>query len=290
MGDQWLAQQKRIQDAKNYSYGKMAQANLSADQHKQIKEYVDYKYDPTGEFSKPFRQTELYQGAKEVAHSKDTTAQRNTIDLLNNTVKSVEKIGSPDDSPEEIKQKKAAQIKTFLTSLVNSAKGSADAEQANEVLRRSPEIFTFPEMQALRNRGALDATGLMAFLSSREGASLKEKIANSLSADPDAYIQKVKVIHDDLAKSWNERMKDQVIRPTNPQTAKELGIIERPLILTAQPAPDVVVTKPSQQTTQAVPQMTRQQMAADILRQRAAQKALPQPVPAQQDLTGKSSF
>lgn len=296
LGDNWIAQQKRIQDAKQYSYGKMAQANLSQDQHKQIKEYVDSKYDPTGEFSKPFRESPLYKQAQAAANEKDTTSQRQTIDLLKNSVDSIEKIGSPDDTREDINRKKAAQIKTFLTSLVNSAKGSSDAEQANEVLRRSTEIFSLPEMQALRNKGVLDATGIMSYLSSKEGNGVIEKLAKSFEADPDSYLQKVKVIHDDLASSWNKRMEERVVYPTNPQIAKEFGIVPRPLFGAAQEAQDIQVIRPqAQPSQQAQQQYTPDQIKAARAALQALRAAKQAQRPAQQaaapvDYTGKEGF
>lgn len=301
LGDEWLAQRDKILKAKEYSYGKMAQANMNSDQYKQVKDYVDSKYDPTGEYSKPWRESPLYKQAQTVANEKDTTSQRHTIDLLKNSVDTIEKIGSPEDTQEEINRKKSSQIKTFLTSLVNSAKGSSDAEQANEVLRRSTEIFSLPEMQALRNKGVLDPTGIMAYLSSKEGNGVIDKIAKSFESDPDAYLQKVKVIHNDLAKSWNERMKERVIYPTNPNTAKELGIAERQLFPMQEQGSNKILNpigNSQQQSSQVeFSKLSRQQAAAEILRQRAAARiAQPQSQPTkqtivpQQDFTGKGAF
>jgi hypothetical protein len=304
LGDQWLAQQQRVQQAKQYSYGKMAAANLSADQHKQVKDYVDATYDPTGEYAKSYRDAEWYKNAKAIAQEKDVSAQRNTIDLLKNTVNTISDISAPKDMPEKdqeewVRQQKASQIKTFLTSLVNSAKGSADAEQANEVLRRSPEIFTYPEMMALQNKGLLNPTGIMQFLATREGKGVIDKFANSLLSDPDAYLEKVKRIHDDLATTYNTRIKEQVINPTSPEIAKkDFGITERQLLLDkpiGNVDVQVVRPEPSQPVSPAVPTTSRAQVAAQILQQRAAerarQQAAQQSIPTQpQDFTGKSGF
>jgi hypothetical protein len=300
-GDAWIAQQKRVQDARQYSYGKMAQANLNADQYKQVKEALDAKYDPTGEYSKSFRDTELYKNAKIIAQEKDVSAQSNTIDLLKNTVNTISDFTAPANlTPEQqdayIRQKKASQIKTFLTSLVNQAKGTADAEQASEVIRKSSEIFTYPEFMALQNKGLMNPTGIMQFLSTREGKGAIDKFANSMQADPDAYLEKVRVIHDDLANVYNDRVKRQVFLQTSPEIAKrDFGIVEKPLLLD-KPIGNigVQVVRPEAATPTAA-SMSRQQMAAQILQQRAAartqQQAAQQAVQAPaQDFTGRGAF
>ena len=309
-GDKWMAQQKKVQEAKQYSYAKMAQANMSPDQYKQVKEALDAKYDPTGEYSKSFRDTDLYKNARTIAQEKDTGSQGQMIDLLHNTVNTISDLTAPKDmSPEEqdayLRREKASRIKTFLTQLVNSAKGSSDAEQSSEVLRRAFDVFTYPEIQALKNQGLMNPSGILSYLSSKNGKSTFEKIANSTTADPDEYLIKVREIHDDLAKTYNDRMKRQVFVPTSPDIAKkDFGIVEKPLFQAksmVNTGPDVAVqvVRPSAAETPAAtaPVASRAQIAAQILQQRAAKKAtqqqpVPQPVPAmpQQDFTGKGAF
>jgi hypothetical protein len=309
-GDKWMAQQKKVQEAKQYSYAKMAQANMSPDQYKQVKEALDAKYDPTGEYSKSFRDTDLYKNARTIAQEKDTGSQGQMIDLLHNTVNTISDLTAPKDmSPEEqdayLRREKASRIKTFLTQLVNSAKGSSDAEQSSEVLRRAFDVFTYPEIQALKNQGLMNPSGILSYLSSKDGKKTFEKIANSTTADPDAYLTKVREIHDDLAKTYNDRMKRQVFVPTSPDIAKkDFGIVEKPLFQ-AKPmgnsGSDVAVQVVRPSATEApvatAPVASRAQIAAQILQQRAAKKAtqqqpVPQPVPAmpQQDFTGKGAF
>jgi len=280
-GDKWMAQQKKVQEAKQYSYAKMAQANMNPDQYKQVKEALDAKYDPTGEYSKSFRDSDLYKNARTIAQEKDTTSQGQMIDLLHNTVNTISDLTAPKDmSPEDqdayLRQQKASRIKTFLTQLVNSAKGSSDAEQSSEVLRRAFDVFTYPEIQALKNQGLMNPSGILSYLSSKDGKNTFEKIGNSTTADPDAYLIKVREIHDDLAKTYNDRMNRQVFVPTSPEIAKkDFGIVEKPLFQ-AKPmgnsGPDVAVqvVKPNTTTASAAPITSRAQAAVEILKQRAA--------------------
>jgi hypothetical protein len=309
-GDKWMAQQKKVQEAKQYSYAKMAQANMNPDQYKQVKEALDAKYDPTGEYSKSFRDSDLYKNARTIAQEKDTGSQGQMIDLLHNTVNTISDLAAPKDmSPEDqdayLRQQKASRIKTFLTQLVNSAKGSSDAEQSSEVLRRAFDVFTYPEIQALKNQGLMNPSGILSYLSSKNGKSTFEKIADSTTADPDAYLIKVREIHDDLAKTYNDRMKRQVFVPTSPDIAKkDFGIVEKPLFQAksmVNTGPDVAVqvVRPSAAETPAAaaPVASRAQIAAQILQQRAAQKVTqqqaarqPASVMPQQDFTGKGAF
>jgi len=302
LADQWLAQQKRVQDAKQYSYGKMAAANLNADQYKQIKEYVDSKYDPTGEFAKDFRSTKLYEGAAARAQEKDLSAQRNIVDLIHNSIKSTESIGSPEDSADEINRKKTNAIKTFLTSVVNSAKGSADAEQVSEFIRRSPELMNFAEFAWATNKSLLNPTNMLTYLSQREGKDAIEKFANSMKTDPDAYLEKVKRIHNDIASVYNQRINDQVVKQTSPKIAEnDFGIKERPLLPIQERNPQNMLTPVGNipQATQgntlnAAPSgmSARKQAAMQLLSERMKQQSQPsqQTQQSQQDMTGKSAF
>jgi len=237
----------------------------------------------------PFSQSEQYKNARTIAQEKDTGSQGQMIDLLYNTVNTINDLTAPKDmSPEDqdayLRREKASRIKTFLTQLVNSAKGSSDAEQSTEVLRRAFDIFTYPEIQALKNQGLLNPSGILSYLSSREGKNVFDKIANSMTANPDAYLTKVKEIHDDLAKTYNGRMIRQVFVPTSPKIAKQdFGIVERRLfqaksITSAGPDVAVQVVRPTivPTATTAVPAISRAQAAAQILQQRAAQKAAQQ--------------
>jgi hypothetical protein len=282
-GDKWMAQQKKVQEAKQYSYAKMAQANMSPDQYKQVKEALDAKYDPTGEYSKSFRDSDLYKNARTIAQEKDTTSQGQMVDLLYKTVNKISDLSAPKDmTPDEqdtwLRQQKADHIKTFLTSLVNSAKGSSDAEQSSEVLRRAFDVFSYPEIQALKNQGLMNPSGILSYLTSKEGNSTIEKIANSTKANPDAYLNKVRDIHDSLAETWNDRMHRQVFVPTSPDIAKkDFGIVEKPLFQAksmGNSGPDVAVqvVKPSaaSATASTAPAASRAQAATEILKQRAA--------------------
>ena len=293
---------KRQKIDKGYEYGlrKMAAMGVNEQDYKTGKDFLEAHYGPK---MKPFEESDQYKNAQLVARENVTTTQANMLSNLNKTISSVEKIEPPKGTPEEKydqekRRLQSSQIKTFLTQLVNSAKGSADAEQANEFLRRSPELVNLPEFQALMGKGLLNASGVLSFMSNQEGDTLKQKLASALSSNPEAYLKKAKMIHDDLAGTYNDRMTNQVIVPTSPKIAeKHFGIKLFPKFeqATQQQAPtDVVVTRPAQEAN--APIFSRDQIMAEIERRKAL-KAQQQPAAAPiqtaqpvSDFTGRQGF
>jgi hypothetical protein len=298
--DAYEQQRKAIQKGKEYGLAKMSKMNVSEQQYKVGKDFLDTHYGPD---MKPFTESDQYKNAQLIARENVTTTQANMLSNLNKTITSIEKIEPPKGTPEEKydeekRREQSSQIKTFLTQLINSAKGSADAEQANEFLRRSPEIVSLPEYQALMGKGLMNAAGVISFLQSREGKTLKEQMAQALSSNPEAYLRKAKIIHNDLADTYNERMTNQVIVPTSPKIAeKNFGIKMMPKFEQAQqqaPA-DVTVVRPEQ--AQAAPAFSRDQIMAELERRKAARTQQPLqsvvPAPAMQptsDFTGRQGF
>jgi hypothetical protein len=298
--DVYEQQRKAIQQGKEYGLAKMSKMNVNEQQYKQGKDFLDTHYGPD---MKPFIESDQYKNAQLVARENVTTTQANMLSNLGKTIKSIELIEPPKGTPEqkyeeEKRRLQSGQIKTFLTQLVNSAKGSADAEQANEFLRRSPEVVNLPEYQALMGKGLMNAAGLMAFLQSREGSTLKAKMADALSTNPQAYLQKAKLIHNDLADTYNDRMFNQVVAPTSPNIAeRHFGI--KPVTkfdvgTQAQVPADVAVVRPTAAPAAVAGSISRDAIMAELERRKAA-KSTQQSTPATaqspaQDFTGKSAF
>jgi hypothetical protein len=162
----------------------------------------------------PFEKTEQYKLAAEAAKSAEVTKESSFIDLFGKTIKSVE------SSPQEYQANAA---KTFLTSLVNSAKGTADAEQANEFIRRAPELETYAQYAQDMNSSLLNPKTISSYLSSNPG----KKFVQFISSNPQAYLEKVKDIYDDKASTWNENVYNRIVKPTSPETAEKFGVVPK---------------------------------------------------------------
>lgn len=163
---------------------------------------------------KPFEETPQFKSAEAIVNDSDFKKRSVFVDLLGKTIKSVE------SAPLE---KQAGLAKTFLTSLVNSAKGTSDAEQGNEFVRRSLELLNLPEYAQQTGKNLLNPTTIASFLLTKEGQSFSEK----LQSNPQAYLEKAKTIHDDDAESWNKQAYERVVLPTSPEYAEKFGILPK---------------------------------------------------------------
>lgn len=177
---------------------------------------------------KPFEETEQYKLAAEAAKSAEVTKESAFIDLFGKTIKSVE------SSPKEYQANAA---KTFLTSLVNSAKGTADAEQANEFIRRAPELETYAQYAQDVNKNLFDPKTIASYLESNPGKKLIKLFSDP--AMPDQYLKKVKDIHDDKASTWNENVYNRIVRPTSPETAVQFGVVPKQTFSQIEQEPEV---------------------------------------------------
>jgi hypothetical protein len=183
---------------------------------KQKKDELDKEY---GFSLLPFNQTEEYKNA--VAFSKDDKfkSRANTIDLLTNSIESMTSV------PPE---RRSALAMTFLTSLINSAKGTSDAEQQNEFARRGPELLNYYQFATANGKSIFNPATITAFLGSKPGIEFSKRFSDN----PEEYLDKAVIIRNDLAKTYNEQARNGVIVPTSPAISKSLDVYERKLMPT----------------------------------------------------------
>jgi hypothetical protein len=84
--------------------------------------------------------------------------------------------------------------------------------------------------------------------------------------------------------SFNKDLTDQVVAPTSPKIAKQLGATFLEPLQNRQPKSEVQVVRPGQQSNAVVQQYTPEQARAELLRRQAAKAN------QQLDLTGKQGF
>lgn len=182
---------------------------------------------------KPFINTEDFNVVKEFVNSDDFKKKKDSLNMLYNSIKSVDEKARTDP------QFATSLARTFLTTLVNSAKGTSDAEQDNEFSRRAPELQTFREWARSRNMSPMNPMAIREFLDQRNANDPAYKaVIDKFAANPQAYIAKTKIIHDDLAKSYSDTAMQRVVLPTNPEFAeKKLGVY-RPKFFAEEDAKD----------------------------------------------------
>lgn len=163
---------------------------------------------------KPFEESPEFKSAEAALNDSDFKKRSTFVDLLNKTITSVER------AP---KEEQASLAKTFLTSLINSAKGTSDAEQGNEFVRRSLELLDLPEYAQQTGKSMLNPTTVAAFLSTKQGKTFAEKF----NANPEAYLKKAKEIHDDSAETWNKFAYERIVKPTSPEYADKFGLVPK---------------------------------------------------------------
>lgn len=169
---------------------------------------------------KPFTSTEDFNVVKEFVNSDDFKKKKDSVNMLYNSIKSVDETARTDP------QFATSLARTFLTTLVNSAKGTSDAEQDNEFSRRAPELQAFREWTRSRNMSPMNPLAIREFLDQRNANHPAYKaVIDKFAANPQAYIAKTKIIHDDLAKAYSDTALQRVVLPTSPEFAeKKLGV------------------------------------------------------------------
>lgn len=168
----------------------------------------------------PFTDTEQFKAVKEFVGSNDLKNRVNTLNMLYNSIKSV------DDLTYDDPKFAASLAKTFLTSLVNSAKGTSDAEQSSEFVRRAPELMTFRDWALAKGLSPMNPMAVSQFFDERNvnNPAFKD-LVGKFDANPAMYVAKTKKIHDDLAQSYVDTVVPRVIVPTSPEFAEQkLGI------------------------------------------------------------------
>ena len=220
--------QPKLQDYTN-RYNQL-NSILQADQKQAsfVKNNLDLLNEQFKGVIKPFEETQQYKLAAEAAKSAEITKESAFIDLFGKTIKSVE------SSPQEYQANAA---KTFLTSLVNSAKGTADAEQANEFIRRAPELETYAQYAQDVNKNIFDPKTIASYLDSNPGKKFLKLFSDP--AAPAMYLEKVKNIHDDKASTWNENVYNRIVRPTSPEIAMQFGVVPKQTFSQIEQEPEV---------------------------------------------------
>lgn len=228
-----------------------------------LKNRADLLEKKYGDKIKPFEETAFFKKAAENSSAAPFQALSKTVDLLTETINTLA------DTPEN---QRTGLAKSFLTGLVNSAKGNSDAEQVSEQLWKSPELFNLYSYANATGKSIYNPSTIAGFLASKEGIDFESKF----KTNPNAYIDKATAIRNAVAESYNKQARERVIFPTSPAIARDLGVVEKDIIPTlserdalnrkeAQQAGGVQGTQGVQATPQAAPVSPWKAVGQDIL-------------------------
>lgn len=163
---------------------------------------------------KPFEESAEFKAAEAVLNDGDFKKRSTFVDLLKNTIDSVQNVPASE---------RAGLAKMFLTSMINNATGAPNAEQAAEFMRKSFNLIGFPEYAEIVGKSMANPTTAIAFLNTKEGETLLKKF----QSNPDAYISKTKIVHDDVANAWNKTAYERIVKPTSPEYADRFGLVPK---------------------------------------------------------------
>lgn len=165
---------------------------------------------------------------------------------------------------------------------------SNDAIQLSEMIVRYPDLLSGAEMSQLGGKKLLNPTTIATkFLSLDEKvqANIVEKFTSALAeANPQRFLETAINGINGYVSSFNRDITDQVIAPTSPNIAKQLGATFLQPLQNRQPKSDVQVVRPGQSAQQPTSVITPEAAAAELARRRAAKQS------QQQDMTGKQAF
>lgn len=165
---------------------------------------------------------------------------------------------------------------------------SNDAIQLSEMIVRYPDLMSGAELAQLGGKGLLNPTTIAnKFLSLDEKvqANIVEKFTKALAeANPQRFLETAINGINGYVGSFNKDITDQIIAPTSPNIAKQLGATFLQPLQSRAPKSDVQVVRPGQATQQPANVITPAMAAAELERRKAAVQS------RQNDITGKQAF
>lgn len=165
---------------------------------------------------------------------------------------------------------------------------SNDAIQLSEMIVRYPDLLSGAEMSQLGGKKLLNPTTIATkFLSLDEKVQediVKKFTSAFAEANPQRFLETAINGINGYVSSFNRDINDQVIAPTSPNIAKQLGATFLEPLQHRQPKSDVQVVRPGQAAQQPASVITPEAAAAELERRRAARQS------QQKDMTGKQAF
>lgn len=165
---------------------------------------------------------------------------------------------------------------------------SNDAIQLSEMIVRYPDLMSGAELAQLGGKGLLNPTTIAnKFLSLDEKvqANIVEKFTKALAeANPQRFLETAINGINGYVGSFNKDVTDQVIAPTSPSIAKQLGATFLQPLQNRAAKSDVQVVRPGQAAQRPASVITPAMAAAELERRKAAGQS------QQKDITGKQAF
>lgn len=165
---------------------------------------------------------------------------------------------------------------------------SNDAIQLSEMIVRYPDLMSGAELAQLGGKSLLNPTIIAnKFLSLDEKvqANIVDKFTKALAeANPQRFLETAINGINGYVGSFNKDITDQVITPTSPSIAKQLGATFLQPLQNKAAKSDVQVVRPGQAAQQSASAISPEAAVAELERRRAAKQS------QQKDMTGKQAF
>jgi hypothetical protein len=153
---------------------------------------------------------------------------------------------------------------------------SNDAIQLSEMIIRYPDLLSGAELSQLGGKKLLNPTTIAnKFLSLDENVqkNIVEKFTSALiDANPQRFLETAINGINGYVKSFNSDLTDQVVAPTSPNIAKQLGATFLQPLESRQPKSEVQVVRPGQQASAPMPAKQKPAIPLDIEAIRARYK------------------
>lgn len=241
---------------------------------------------PLKEMAMPWEKTEQHKRATEnFGKLTDSNKRLNTLVSTIGTTKDMLEAGDRQGALEN--------LRTNVIKPLNSI-DSDDAVQIGEVLLKFRKLMNAPETAQFAGKSVLNPSPYInKYLDARtkqEKEGIRTDMATAIKslfdADPEGFLKTAIDGANSHVTSYNKRLEEQVINPTSPGIAKQMGAVPMAYVTPIKEAPsDVAVVRPGQQTQPlSMPSISPEAARAELERRRAARQT------QQKDFTGKQGF
>jgi hypothetical protein len=241
---------------------------------------------PLKEMAIPWEKTEQHKKAAEnFGKLTDSNKRLNTLVSTIGATKNMLESGDRQGALEN--------LRTNVIKPLNSI-DSDDAVQIGEVLLKFRKLMNAPETAQFAGKSVLNPSPYInKYLDARtkqekEGVrtDMATAIRSLFDADPEGFLKTAIDGANSHVDSYNKRLQEQVINPTSPGVARQMGAVPMEYVSPIKEAPsDVAVVRPGQQAQPAnMPSISPDAARAELERRRAARQT------QQKDFTGKQGF
>lgn len=229
---------------------------------------------------KPIEESAQYKAAEKNWDGGLRSRQKNLVSAYN-VIKESQNLMDVDPEKATIFMRQAM-IKP-LQSIISS-----EATQVSDLLVQFQDLLNLPAFAQLTGKKITNPSALFnkyLSLEEKDRGTFAEDLRKAIiEANPGRALENAIYTVNSYIDGYNKDVNDQVISPTSPKIAKQLGAVQFQPLENRQPKSEVQVVRPGQQLRAPMPAISPEQARAEIQRRQAARAN------QQVDLTGKQGF